>query len=439
MRLTQRLILGALLVVSLMIVLVGGLTSARVLISGIAALVVALGLAFAFSRSVTRPLAELRDVAQALASGELSRRPALTAPGEVGDLAAAVHRMAEQLDSRVEALRAEDSRLEALVESLHEGVIAVDARRQVVRVNDSGRRFLQLRQPLPFSVDLLPRERELREALAHALAGYHTEQSEVILDGRILALTARSLSDGGAVLALYNLTEERRLETVRRDFVANVSHELKTPLTVIGGFAEALVTDNLSATQRQHFAETIQANTRRMQRLIDDLLDLSRIEAGKWVPNPSLVTLAAIAAEATASSRMIADEKGVNFEITIEAPATQLFADPVALRQVIANLADNAVRHTRQGGTVTVFAAHEEAGTRVGVRDTGAGIAEEHLPRIFERFYRVDSARSRSEGGTGLGLAIVRHLVEAHGGSVSASSVVGRGTTVSALFPAAII
>jgi signal transduction histidine kinase len=207
-------------------------------------------------------------------------------------------------------------------------------------------------------------------------------------------------------------------------------------LTSVGGFAETLLDETLPAPQRKQFAETILTNTRRMQRIVDDLLDLSRIESGGWVPNPQMVDVATVAFDGTARAQTVADEKGVALEIEIHDNARDAYADPTALRQVLSNLAENAIRHTTSG-RVTVFTSPEENGVWVGVRDTGIGIAAEHLPRIFERFYRADRARSRDEGGTGLGLAIVKHLVEAHGGSVKAESQPGRGTTVSAFFPSA--
>jgi signal transduction histidine kinase len=407
-----------------------------VLFAGLIALIIASGLAYLFSREVSRPIVELRDVARGLASGDLSRRPRLAAPGEVGDLATAVHRMADQLAARLNALESEDALMGALIEALNEGVIAVDANRRVVRINDSGRRLLGLRGEIPIPVDHLPRERPLREALEQALDGSVPLPTEIRVDDRTLALTARPLASGGAVVALFDLSPIRRLETVRRDFVANVSHELKTPLTVIGGFAETLADNELPAAQRRRFAETIQIHAHRMQRIVDDLLDLSRIESGGWLPNPAIVDIAQAASDALSAIGATADAKRITVDVRPHPAATTVYADPTALRQILSNLMENSIRHTPDSGSVTVFSEPEFGGVRVGVRDTGAGIAPDHLPRIFERFYRVDPARSREAGGTGLGLAIVRHLVEAHGGRVRAESAIGRGTTVIAFFPA---
>jgi len=407
-----------------------------VLLSGLIALVIALALAVVFSRQVTAPVIELRDVASAIASGDLSRRPALSAPGEVGELAAAVRRMAEQLDTRLQALQAEEVLLSAIVESLNEGVLAVDAQRRVVQINRTGREWLGLKGDVPFSADLLPRDRALLDALAEALAGHIVDRVEAVIGDRTLALTARPLGAGGAVLALFDLTGMRRLEAVRRDFVANVSHELKTPLTAIRGFAETLVSELTDRAQHAQFADTIRANAERMQYLVDDLLDLSRIESGGWTPAPRPLAVAAAAADALAPLQHLAAERGVTLRVSVGDGAATVRADAVALRQALTNLIENAVRYTPQGGEVTVSSRADAAGVWIVVRDTGAGIPPEHLPRIFERFYRVDAARSRAAGGTGLGLAIVKHLVEAHGGRVAAESEVGRGTAISLLFPA---
>lgn len=398
------------------------------------ALLGALAIAFLFSRSVSRPVEELRDVAQALADGDLARRPTLRAPGEVGELAVALRSLAEQLSARLRALEADETLLLQLTESLNEGVIAVDTQQRVVRINDTARQLLGVRVPLPFPLDQLPREVALRDALLAAFAGEITEGAEVIISGRTLNVTARPLAEGGAVLALFDLTRVRRLEAVRRDFVANVSHELRTPLTIVGGFAETLAGEDVPFEARRSFAERILGNTRRMQRIVDDLLDLSRIESGGWVPNPARIELASVATDVLTAARDAAALKGLTLSTDIAPDATTVYADATALRQVLGNLFDNSVRHTASG-EVVLFSRRHERGTLVGVRDTGVGIAAEHLPRIFERFYRVDPGRSREQGGTGLGLSIVKHLVEAHGGRVRAASEVGSGSSITALFP----
>jgi signal transduction histidine kinase len=224
---------------------------------------------------------------------------------------------------------------------------------------------------------------------------------------------------------------------VRRDFVANVSHELRTPLTIIGGFAETLQDRDVPPAMRAEFAKTIFSNAQRMQRIVDELLDLSRIETGHWKPRPQLIRVAEVASEIFGRVGASAEAKGVTLDIAIEPGAETIYADRTALEQILLNLVENAIRHTGEGGRITIRTTRDGDGVSLAAGDTGSGIPPEHLPRIFERFYRADSGRSRDAGGTGLGLAIVRHLVEAHGGTVRADSTVGVGTTVSIFFPGA--
>lgn len=407
-----------------------------VLAAGLISFLLAGILAVLFSRSVSRPIVDLSNVARSLAAGERKRHPPLAAPGEVGDLADAVHRLAEQLEARISALAAEQSVLSALVETLNEGVIAISPAHEVVRISETGRRLLSIDRPVPFAVDYLPRDATLRNAIALALSGTATEPEELVIDETTLSLTARPLVNGGAVVALFDLTPIRKLEAVRRDFVANVSHELRTPLTIIGGFAETLQDPEIPAARRAEFAKTIFSNTQRMQRIVDELLDLSRIETGHWRPRPESIRIADLAAEVFARSATIAKSKSVALETSIDPEAQTVVADRTALDQILMNLVENALRHTGEGGRITIQTTPQTDGVSLAVSDTGSGIPPEHLPRIFERFYRADSGRSRDAGGTGLGLAIVRHLVEAHGGMVRAESVVGTGTTIRIFFPA---
>jgi signal transduction histidine kinase len=406
-----------------------------VIVAGLISFLLAAILALLFSRSVSRPIVELRDVARSIAAGERRVHPALSAPGEVGDLADAIYRLAEQLEARLSALAAEQSILTALVETLNEGVIGISPSHDVVRINEIGRRLLSTDRPLPFSIDYLPREVTLRSAISLALNGTDTEPEEVVIGGNTMSLTARPLIDGGAVVALFDLTTIRKLEAVRRDFVANVSHELRTPLTIVGGFAETLQDPDIPAARKVEFAQTIYSNTQRMQRIVDELLDLSRIESGHWKPRLQAVTIADAAAEVFARVSSAAAKKDISMETRIAPAGSVINVDRTALEQILLNLVENALRHTPERGTITIETAEAKNGVILGVTDTGIGIAPEHLPRIFERFYRADSGRSREAGGTGLGLAIVKHLVEAHGGSVGATSVVGTGTTVRIFFP----
>jgi two-component system, OmpR family, phosphate regulon sensor histidine kinase PhoR len=400
-----------------------------VLTASLIALVGAIVMAAVFSRRVSRPIVELRDVTRAIAGGDLTKRPSLTAAGEVGDLAASVSRMTDELRRRLQEMADEDARLVALIESLDEAIVAVDVRGEVVRMNATARRLFATTAALPFPATDLALGPALRNALTAAVRGMPSSGLETSVGDRIVSLTARSLPAGGAVLAVLDLTERRRLETVRRDFVANVSHELKTPLTVISGFAETLRDPQLATPDRQRFLDLLVANTSRMQRIVDDLLDLSRYESSAWTPKPADVDLSGIVSEVFQLSRASADAKGLGLVAEIDGDARIVRFDPTGLRQVLSNLIENAIRYTSTG-SVTVSARRTGDGTVIRVRDTGVGIGSDHVGRIFERFYRADPSRSRADGGTGLGLAIVRHLVEAHGGRVGAESTPGVGTTI---------
>ena len=407
-----------------------------VLLGALLAVLVAVVLATGFARSVSRPLVRLRDAAQAIARGE---RPTVDTRGgdEVADLARALRTLTESLAERIGSLERERSETAALVAAMVEGVVACDARGAVVMGNPAARRMLGFRpdEPLPLLPELF-RQRAAQEAVAAALAGTTTQGLEMEFDRRRILLSAQPLQGGGAVFVLHDLTAVRHLETVRQDFVANVSHELKTPLTVVRGYTETLLGEEPTPEVRRTFLAIILANAARMQRLVDDLLDLSRIESGAWIPRPERVALEPLARQVWADVVRASDAADRAFTLELPPDAAEVEADPQAVRQVLANILENAARYTPAGGSVSVRSRRRAGAVEIEVADTGPGIPSEHLPRIFERFYRVDAARSRELGGTGLGLAIVKHLVEAHGGRVEAESRLGAGTTIRVTFPA---
>jgi len=406
------------------------------LAAALIALGVAAALALAAGRAVGQPLAALAAAARATAAGASPVFPRSRLP-EVGALVQALRQMHRELSGRFEEGRRERAEAAALVEAMTEGVIASDGRGRIITANPAARRLLGY-GPGDVLPDLpqLFRVKAARAVVDAALAGTVVQGRELELDGTVLLVNARPLPSGGALLVLHDLTELRRLEAVRRDFVANVSHELKTPLTSISGYAETMLNDRPDPETARRFVETILHNARRMQRLVDGLLDLSRIESGGWQPAPEPVDVAQAAREAWAELGDRAAARGVELALEVDA-APELHADPEAVRQVLGNLLENALRYSPPGGRITCRTRPADGGVTLAVADTGPGIAGEHLPRIFERFYRADPSRSREEGGTGLGLAIVKHLVEAHGGRVWAESERGRGTVVSCWFPPA--
>jgi signal transduction histidine kinase len=399
------------------------------------ALLVGVLVAFIAGRSIARPLTTITQAARSIAQGAAPRFPHSGIP-DIDELVRALKDMHGQLEQRFGDLRRERAESAALVEAMVEGVIAADSRGRIVTANEGARRLLgyETDERLP-ALEHLFRTKAAREVVDAVVSGQVVLERELELDSHSVLLTARPLPQGGALLVLHDVTDLRRLEMVRRDFVANVSHELKTPLTSISGYAETLVHDAADPATTKRFLDVILANARRMQRLVDDLLDLSRIESGGWQPQPEALDSAAAAREAWALFAERAGQQGVGFELGIERGGEQVMADPDALRQVLTNLFDNALRYTPRGGRIRVQAMPEAGGVRVTVQDTGSGIPDEYVSRIFERFYRVDPHRSREEGGTGLGLAIVKHLVEAHEGEVGASSQLGVGTRISCWFP----
>jgi two-component system phosphate regulon sensor histidine kinase PhoR len=398
------------------------------------ALVVGLCLALLAARGVSRPLIGLAAAARSIAAGTEPRYPQ-SGIREIDTLVRALRDMHRQIDQRFAGLRREQTDSATVLSAMAEGVIAADARGRITTANTAARRILGYADegPMPGLAELF-RVPEAHALVQAALDGTSSATTVLPVNDRTVELSAHALPDGGAVLVLRDLTTLRNLELVRRDFVANVSHELKTPLTSIAGYAETVLTDELDRETRQRFLEIILANAQRMQHLVDDLLDLSRVESGRWQPVPAPIDPADAAREAWAGLGRRAEESGVELRIDVE-PGLAVRLDPDAARQILTNLFDNALRHTPPGGEITLSARTDDTGVLLRVSDTGSGMSQEHLPRIFERFYRADASRARAAGGTGLGLAIVRHLVESHGGRVWAESELGHGTTIGVWVP----
>lgn len=403
--------------------------------SGLALLLLAGLVAWLLSRALARPLLAITRATRAIATGQPAVFPDVQVP-ELAHHVDALRMMQHDLDTRFAELRNEREESRTLLEALSDGVIAADQRGSIVSANAAARRLLGYgpTDALPPLAELF-HDRPHRALMSEVLSGASLERRDLELGGRSVVLSARALEAGGILLVLSDVTDLRRLEKVRRDFVGNVSHELKTPLTAIAGYAETLVGESPAGSQSSRFAQTILDNAHRMQRLVDDLLDLSRIESGAWHPQPSVVDIAGAVREAWHPFAEQAVDKSVAFN-DVDSTAGSITVDAEAFQQILTNLFSNALRHTPTGGAVRVTATRGAHEVTLRVTDSGSGIGAEHLPRIFERFYRVDPGRARQEGGTGLGLAIVKHLVEAHGGDVAAESVVGRGTTVVLTFPA---
>ncbi|MEK7857867.1 MAG: ATP-binding protein [Elusimicrobiota bacterium] len=411
-------------------------------IGGAALMVLVAGLLAALwlSRSLSRPVLEMSAVAERLARGDHAARVRDLAQDEHGRLGATLNLLAETVQRQVRELSQEKGRLLSILSNMVEAVVAVDSHARVLAVNPAVTALFGVKEEDALGKPFLEalRHHQLNVLLASVLKEQAPRSGEVrIFVPAELVFEAHAVPlDGGALLVLHDITRLRRLEQVRREFVANVSHELRTPLTSIQGFAETLrgaAKDDAAA--RDEFLGEIESGAQRLTLLVDDLLELSAIESGKRAPRLETVDLAALAREVAQSLEPVARRKDARVSVEAEAGLPPAQGDRAQLRRVLTNLLDNALKYNRQGGTVTVTTRMEGALVALRVADTGAGIPPQDLPRIFERFYRVDKARSVELGGTGLGLSIVKHIVEAHGGSVAVESRLGEGSAFTFTIP----
>jgi two-component system sensor histidine kinase ResE len=408
-------------------------------------LVVATILAFFLSRRISRPLIHMERAAQAMAAGDFSPRVNVGTDDEVGRLGQALNHLAEELARTLDALGAERDQLANILGSMTDGVITFDAGGAVLIFNPPAASYLapltELAAGKRLGLDIrLP---ELEEAFRQVVETGTVQGAEVTVGSKVLACRLAPLTDPrgtvrGAVSVLLDMTRERRLEEMRREFVANVSHELRTPLTYLQGYTEAIL-DGLAADpdEEKKYLKIILDETLRLRRLVSDLLDLSRIEAGQLALEKGEVNLAELCSEVAEKVWPLAEEKEIRLELDVPAQLPPAWGNADRLQQVLINLLDNALRHTGAGGKVAVTAKVQGEELAVSVHDTGPGIPPEELPYIFERFYKVEKARTRTTAGTGIGLAIVKGLVEAHGGRVWVESTPGKGSVFTFTVPAA--
>lgn len=393
-------------------------------------------------------LAETTEVVRRVAEGDFSRTLNGWSRGasEMLDLEQGINATALHLQERLSELGVEKARLEAILRNMAEGVLLIDARRRIVLLNPAAEAMFGIRAEDAIGRDHLEvtHNFDLDELVQRVLATSQpmrleikrARPEELVLEGQ-MALAGEGVKEPrGVLLVLRDITRARRLEQMRTDFVSNVTHELRTPLTAIRGFAETLLEGALDDPETaHHFVGIIKRESDHLGRLIEDLLDLSRIESGRWKMKKEPVQLARLAAETIGRLAPKARELGVDLRISVPADLPELPGDPGRLAQVLLNLVDNALKYTPAGGTVTVSAADAGSEVSVSVADTGAGIPKADLPRIFERFYRVDKARTRTTGGTGLGLSIVKHIVDAHGGTIGVVSDAGQGAVFTFTLP----
>ncbi|MCC6164127.1 MAG: PAS domain-containing protein [Acidobacteria bacterium] len=366
---------------------------------------------------------------RALGSGELRAVLPETRGDAIGRVARAVNTAATLLETRLGDLTRDRARLEAVLSGMVEGVIVVDEHEQVQLANEAARKLLRLdASPIGRRYGELIRHPDIALQISQALHGERPGGLELAI-GRDAAQTfiarcSPAIAPGSraVVLVLHDITDLRRADRIRRDFVANVSHELRTPLTAIRGYVEALLDGPTQSPETVRFLDIIARHSARMERLVQDLLRLARLDAGQEPLELADVSVEGLFQAVTADLQPITAARGQSVHIDVTPPALTIRVDPAKLHDVLRNLVENASAYTPEGSRIDLLASSDGNRVRLSVADTGHGIPDAELSRVFERFYRVDKARSRESGGTGLGLSIVRHLVELHGGQVSAGN-----------------
>jgi len=399
------------------------------------AFLLTVALALALSASLAGPLRQIMESARRFAAGDLSARSRVDRTDEMGELAQILNHSADQLQARLTEVARERARADAILSSMDEGLLAVDHQGTVLLANESLCRGFALRDPVGRHYLEALRQREVAALVEEVLRTGQRREAEVQVHHmrRVYALVGGPFpgmegAPHGAVATFHDITDRRRVEQIRRDFVANASHELRTPLTSIRGFVEALEDGALGEpANAQRFLSKIRFHSERMAALVGDLLELSRLESGERSPRMERVAPMEIVEDVVASLADLAASKKVGLS-TRDAGAPEVMTDGDRLRRILENLVENGIKYTQAGGKVEVTAQDAEGSAQIVVQDDGPGIPAEHLSRIFERFYRVDKARSRAIGGTGLGLAIVRHLAESIHATVTVTSEPERGS-----------
>ncbi len=421
--------------------------------AAVVAVLMSLALSARLARKWKRPLRALIAAADKLGEGNGGQRVFTEGQEEIGELVRTFNRMSEQLDGRIARLEEDRQQLSTILSGMVEGVVALDAGQRILYANERATQLLGLPSQTPVGRRLweVVRQRPLLDVVQRALDSSEPQREELGWSGssmRSLTVHAARLPGPpprGAVLVLHDTTELRRLERLRQEFVANVSHELKTPLSVIKVCVETLLDGAIDDPQhRVQFLEQLDSQSNRLHALILDLLSLARVESGEELFDFQSLSVSEIVQACLERHRPRAEAKEQILEMAppagepaASAAGLSVWADEEALEQIVDNLLDNAVKYTPSGGRIEVRWRREGEQVCLEVADNGIGIPPSDLPRIFERFYRVDKARSREMGGTGLGLSIVKHLAQAMHGSVRAASVPGQGTTFTVCLPPA--
>ncbi len=409
--------------------------------------VLAAGVSWAISRTISRPVERMKEIAQKFASGQLDLRVPEPSQTELADLAEALNEMARQLRDRIDTITGQRNELEAILSSMIEGVVAVDVKGHIVSINKAAAKLFGTdpERAQGRNVEEVIRNADFQEFIRGTLNEESPSQTDITLAGpqeRIVRLDGASLTDsrgdrGGAVVVISDMTRMRRLEEVRRDFVANVSHELRTPITSIKGFVETLLEGAFkNPDEAERFLKIIAKHSDRLNAIVEDLLSLSSLEEETLKRKITFekALIKPVLDSVVEMSTIKAEEKGISLELDCDLQI-EAKINTVLLEQALLNLIDNAIKYSEPGKQVQIKAQKADGMIAMSVRDDGCGIARIHQDRIFERFYVVDKSRSRKLGGTGLGLAIVKHIAEVHGGYVTVKSSLGAGSTFTIHLP----
>ena len=398
------------------------------------------------SRKISLPIEEIRRGAERFTDGDFQYKLPVYESEEIGSLSETMNQMASELNERISTITRQRNELDAVFSSMVEGVIAVDTDECIINMNHATVHFFDCRpaQMQGRSIQEVIRNTELQKFIRSILAGNTQIEKDIALFSgteRVVNAHGTVLHDAagdsiGALIVLNDVTRLRKLENIRRDFVANVSHEIKTPITAIKGFVETLRDGGTKNTeQTERFLEIIDRHAKRLEAIIEDLLNLSRIEQDS---EKNIRLTETIVADVIRNSAQICMEKAISKNINMEVSCNENISakmEPRLFEQALVNLLDNAIKFSGEGSDILLTATQAENEVVIDVSDHGCGIEKKHIPRLFERFYRVDKARSRNLGGTGLGLSIVKHIAQAHSGHISVESVVGKGSTFSIHLP----
>lgn len=419
----------------------------RIVISALAAGVVLLVIGYILAFRLTKPVSQMTEVARDIAAGEYQLRLPENREDELGQLAAVINELAQGAQDRIEELTGHSNRLAAVLTGLTEGVVAVDLEQQVQHINQAALQILGLKydQVIGRKFGEVQAVREIKRMVDTCIQEQTNVVSTIKFGSQTLECSCILMPEAvagdfsGAILVIDDATERSHLEEVRSDFVANASHELKTPISAIRGLIETIIDDPAMPEETfSRFAERIRLQTIRLDRIVQDLLQLSRFDSSEREKLLARIDLAGLLRQVHQAKLFDAGDASVEFTLSLEESSLEVEGEAEALNQLVTNLVDNAIKYTdKQGGVVQLRLSRHGSMAVIEVRDNGMGISKDESQRIFERFYRVDKARSRDLGGTGLGLAIVKHIAQSHMGSVSVESQLGKGSTFSVKIPLA--